>query len=48
VSKLHIGQWVVTGDIRAIAWNAEVMNSVVSWRAINTINPKSEMYPSVF
>jgi hypothetical protein len=48
VSKLHIGQWVVTGGIRAIEWNAEVMNSVFPWRAINTINPKSNMYPSVF
>ncbi|KAF4981158.1 hypothetical protein FZEAL_2992 [Fusarium zealandicum] len=46
-SKLHVGQWVVTGGARSISWNAEVMNSVFPWRAINTIGPNTK-YPSVF
>ncbi|KAF5659012.1 chitinase [Fusarium heterosporum] len=47
--KLWVGQWVVTETlpVRGIAWNAEVMNSVFPWRAINTISPTAN-FPSVF
>ncbi|KAM0267389.1 hypothetical protein ACHAPA_005931 [Fusarium lateritium] len=46
--RLYVGQWVVTETLpmRGIAWNAEVMNSVLPWKGINAIEPKK--FPSVF